>query len=121
MHLQKMTTTNKQISEYIIQINECDVHNKSYYINKEWNVRTNSVIQRTGRTSCFITEQTCTRVLKKFCHWVWIILVLCFIKTYFITNQSVSPLLKHIFVIFLPSREKQINSLLLVSVGDTDK
>ena len=30
-------------------------------------------------------------------------------------------LLKHIFVTFLPSREKQINSLLLVSVGDTDK
>ena len=26
-----------------------------------------------------------------------------------------------IFVTFLPSREKQINSLLLVSVGDTDK
>ena len=25
------------------------------------------------------------------------------------------------FVTFLPSREKQINSLLLVSVGDTDK
>ena len=31
------------------------------------------------------------------------------------------PLLKHIFVTFLPSREKQINSLLLVSVDDTDK
>ena len=40
----------------------------------------------------------------------------------FITNlQSIPPLLKHIFVTFLPSREKQINSLLLVSVGDTDK
>ena len=31
-------------------------------------------------------------------------------------------LLKHIFVTFLPSREKQINTiLLLVSVGETDK
>ena len=46
-----------------------------------------------------------------------------FYQTYFfITNlQSILPLLKHIFVSFLPSREKQINSLLLVSVGDTDK
>ena len=35
--------------------------------------------------------------------------------------QSIPPLLKHIFVTFLPSRKKQINSLLLVSVGDTDK
>ena len=43
-------------------------------------------------------------------------------KNIFITNlQSIPPLLKHIFVTFLPSREKQINSLLLVSVGDTDK
>ena len=41
---------------------------------------------------------------------------------FFINNlQSIPPLLKHIFVTFLPSREKQINSLLLVSVGDTDK
>ena len=40
----------------------------------------------------------------------------------FITNlQSITPLPKHIFVTFSPSREKQINSLLLVSVGDTDK
>ena len=45
-----------------------------------------------------------------------------FYQTFFITNlQSIPPLLKHIFVTFLPSREKQINSLLLVSVGDTDK
>ena len=44
------------------------------------------------------------------------------IKHIFITNlQSIPLLLKHIFVTFLPSREKQINSLLLVSVGDTDK
>ena len=42
-----------------------------------------------------------------------------FIKHIFITNlQSIPPLLKHIFVTFLPSHEKQINSLLLVSVGD---
>ena len=46
-----------------------------------------------------------------------------FYQTYiFITNlQSIPSLLKHIFVIFLTSREKQINNLLLVSVGDTDK
>ena len=59
---------------------------------------------------------------KKSCHWVRITSVLCFIEHIFITNlQSIPPLLKHIFVTFLPSREKQINSLLLVSVGDTDK
>ena len=59
---------------------------------------------------------------KKFCHWVRITSVLHFLKHIFITNlQSIPPLLKHIFVTFLPSREKQINSLLLVSVGDTDK
>ena len=59
---------------------------------------------------------------KKFCHWVRITSVLRFIKHIFTTNlQSIPPLLKHIFVTFLPSREKQINSLLFVSVGDTDK
>ena len=59
---------------------------------------------------------------KKFCHWVRITSVLRFIKHIFITNlQSIPDLLKHIFVTFLPSREKQINSLLFVSVGDTDK
>ena len=59
---------------------------------------------------------------KKFCHWVRITSVLHFIKHIFITNlQSIPPLLKHIFITFLPSREKQINSLILVSVGDTDK
>ena len=47
----------------------------------------------------------------------------CYIlSSIFITNlQSIPPLLKHIFVTFLLSREKQIKSLLLVSVGDTDK
>ena len=59
---------------------------------------------------------------KKFCHWVRITSSLRIIKHIFITNlQSIPPLLKHIFVTFLPSSEKQINSLLLVSVGDTDK
>ena len=50
-------------------------------------------------------------------------LLQCYIlSNIFITNlQSIPPLLKHTFVTFLPSREKQINSLLLVSVGDTDK
>ena len=57
-----------------------------------------------------------------FCHWVRITSVLRFIKHFFITNlQSILPLLKHIFVTFLPSCEKQVNSLHLVSVGDTDK
>ena len=37
------------------------------------------------------------------------------------TFEVFPPLLKHIFITFLPSRQKQINSLLLVSVGDTDK
>ena len=59
---------------------------------------------------------------KRFCHWVRITSVLRFIKHIFITNlQSIPPLPKHIFVTFLPGREKQINSFLLVSVGDTDK
>ena len=59
---------------------------------------------------------------KKFCHWVRITSVLRFIQHIFITNiQSIPPLLKHIFVTFLSSCEKQKNSLLLVSVGDTDK
>ena len=59
---------------------------------------------------------------KMFCHWVQITSVLRFIKHIFITNlQRIPPLLKHIFVTFLPSCEKQINSLLLVAVGDTDK
>ena len=51
------------------------------------------------------------------------VLLQCYVlSNIFITNlQSIPPLLKHIFVTFLPSREKQINSLLLVSVRDTDK
>ena len=45
-----------------------------------------------------------------------------FYQTYFYYNlQSIPPLLKHIFVTFLPSCERKINGLLLVSVGDTDK
>ena len=63
-----------------------------------------------------------TRVLQKVLSLVRITSVLRFIKHIFITNlQSIPPLLKHIFVTFLPSREKQIDSLFLVSVGDTDK
>ena len=58
---------------------------------------------------------------KRFCHWFRITSVLRFIKHIFITNlQSIPLLLKHIFVTVLPSREKQINSLLLVSFVDTD-
>ena len=50
-------------------------------------------------------------------------LLQCYVlSNIFITNlQSIPPLLKHIFVTFLPGRAKQINSLILVSVGDTDK
>ena len=45
-----------------------------------------------------------------------------FYQTYFYYKPSkYSPFTEDIFVTFLPSREKQINSLLLVSVGDTDK
>ena len=70
----------------------------------------------------FIDFVCLRRSCKKFCHWIQITLVLRFIKHILLTNlQSIAPLLKHIFVTFLPSREKQINSLLLVSVGDTDK
>ena len=60
---------------------------------------------------------------KMFCHWVRITSVLRFIKHIFITNlQSIPPLLKHIFFCNLfTHREKQTNSRLLVSVGDTDK
>ena len=50
-------------------------------------------------------------------------LLQCYVLSniFFITNlQNIPPLLKRIFVTFLLSREKQINSLLLVSVGDTD-
>ena len=40
---------------------------------------------------------------KKFCHWVQITSVLRFTKHIFITNlQSIPPILKHIFVTFLP-------------------
>ena len=45
-----------------------------------------------------------------------------FYQTYFYYKPSkYPPLLKHIFVTFLSSREKQINRLHLVFVGDTDK
>ena len=59
---------------------------------------------------------------KKFCHWVQITSVLRFIKHIFITNlQSIPPFTEMQFCNFFTSREKQINSLLLVSFGDTDK
>ena len=63
-----------------------------------------------------------TRVLQKVLSLGSDYSVLRFIKHSFITNlQSIPPLLKHIFVTFLPSSEKQINSLRLVSAGGTDK
>ena len=51
-------------------------------------------------------------------------LLQCYVLSNILLLQTfIPPLLKHIFVTFLPSHEKQINSLLLVpvSVGDTDK
>ena len=45
-----------------------------------------------------------------------------FYQTYlYYKHSKYSPFTETYFVTFLPSREKQINSLLLVSVGDTDK
>ena len=58
---------------------------------------------------------------KMFCHWVRITSVLRFIKHILLQTFKYSPVLKHIFVTFLPSRKKQINSLLLVYVGNIDK
>ena len=48
-------------------------------------------------------------------------LLQCYVLSNIFLLQNLPPLLKHIFVNFLPTREKQINSLILVSVGDTDK
>ena len=63
-----------------------------------------------------------TRVLQKILSLGLDYFSATFYQTYFYYKPSkYSPLLKHIFVTFLPSREKQINSLLLVSVRDTDK
>ena len=63
-----------------------------------------------------------TRVLQKVLSLGSDYFSVTFCQTYFYYKPSKSSLLlKHIFVTLLPSREKQINSLLLVSVGDTDK
>ena len=88
-----------------------------YFLNTAYHIRPN---YSTASLNTHLRNSS-TRSCKKFCHWVRITSVLRFVKHIFITNlQSIPPLLKHIFVTFLPSREKQINSLLLVSVGDTD-
>ena len=77
------------------------------------------------KNSCNIRNLFIRGSCKKFCHWVRITSVLPFIKHIFVTNlQSIPSLLKYSFVTFLPFypvAKKQINSLLLVSVGDTDK
>ena len=44
-----------------------------------------------------------------------------FSATFYQTYFYYKPFTETHFVTFLPSREKQINSLLLVSVGDPDK
>ena len=64
---------------------------------------------------------TCTRVLQKVLSLDWDYFSATFYHIFITNLQSIPPLLKHIFVTFLPSREKQINSRRLVSVGDTDK
>ena len=85
---------------------------------KGFKPESNSRIAQTTATLYKVIRGSC----KTFCHWDRITSGLRFIKPIFITNLQNSPLLlKHIFVTFLPSREKQINSLLLVSVGDIDK
>ena len=73
-------------------------------------------------TSVLSGENGSTRVLQKSLSLDSDYFSATFYQTYFYYKPSkYSPLLKHIFVTLLPSREKQINSLLLVSVGDTDK
>ena len=50
-------------------------------------------------------------------------LLQCYVLSniFLLQTFKVFPFTETLFVTFLPSREKQINSLLLVSVGDTDK
>ena len=58
------------------------------------------------------TRGASTRVLQKVLSLGSDYFSYTFYQTYFITNlQSIHPLLKHIFVTFLPSRETQINRL----------
>ena len=62
---------------------------------------------------------TCTGVLQKALSLGSDNLLQCYVLSNIFllqTFKSIPPLLKHIFVTFLPSREKQINSLHLVTV-----
>ena len=90
----------------------------SYFFSEKIHIKNKKKIKMLSAAVVSSIRGSC----KKFCHWVQVTSVLRFIKHIFITNlQSIPPLLKHIFVTFLPSCKKQINSLLLVSVEDTDK
>ena len=63
-----------------------------------------------------------TRVLQKVLSLGSDYFSVTFYQTYFYDKPSkYPPVLKHFCNLFFSSREKQINSLLLVSVGDTDK
>ena len=100
-----------------------------YLITPSWDVDQNCANAHANLNSLGVHVRTAftdvvahTRVLQKVLSLGSDYSSATFIKHVFIANlQSIPPLLKHIFVTFLPSREKQINSLLLVSVGDTDK
>ena len=70
----------------------------------------------------YVRETLNTRVLQKVLSLGSDYFSATFYQTYFYYNPSkYSPFTKTHFRNLLPSREKQINSLLLVSVGDTDK
>ena len=74
-------------------------------------------------STCTIKSTPVTRVLQKVLSLVSDYFSAMFYQTYFYYKPSkYSPFTEtHFTVTFLHSHEKQINSLLLVSVGDTDK
>ena len=85
------------------------VHLNSLFI---WNIVLELIVSR----SCS------TRVLQKVLSLGSDYFSAMFYQTYFYYKPSkYSPFTETHFSNLLPSREKQINSLLLVSVGDTDK
>ena len=69
-----------------------------------------------------LNVRKCTRVLQKVLSLGSDYFSAMFYQIYFYYKPSkYSPFTETHFCNLLPSREKQINSLLLVSVGDTDK
>ena len=78
----------------------------------------NSLLRRTSERYSYLA----TRVLQKVLSLGSDYFSATFYQTYFYNKPSkYSHFTETHLVTFLPSREKQINSLLLVSVGDTDK